>query len=62
MNEPLETEFLTLDDVPGPSDEQARQLGEVTRLSLPVQESSIRFEEAMDYVFQKNSELYGRLA
>jgi len=63
MNEPLETDALVLDDVLGPTDEQARQLTEeATRLVLPVQEPPARFEEAMGYVFQKNSELYRRLA
>ena len=62
------------------TDEQAQQLAEeAERLSLPVQEWTVRrlfapakdtggppadvsFEEAMEYVFQKNSELYRRLA
>jgi hypothetical protein len=63
MNEPLETDSPVLDDVLGLTDEKARQLTEeATRLDLPVQEPPARFEEAMEYVFQKNSELYRRLA
>ena len=63
MNEPLETDAPVPDDVLEPTDEQAQQLGkEATRLDLPEQEPPARFEEAMNYVFQKNSELYRRLA
>ena len=47
------------------TDEQARQPEDeeqATRLRLTVQEQATSFEQAMAYVFQKNSELYGRLA
>ncbi len=63
MNETSTNEALDPDDVLDLSDEQARQPEEqATRLELTVQEQAASFELAMAYVFQKNSELYGRLA
>ena len=65
MNEPLETKAFSPDDILGLTDEQARQPEDeeqATRLRLTVQEQATSFEQAMAYVFQKNSELYGRLA
>ena len=57
----MEDEVIAAKDVLGPTDEQARQPAAVI-LELPVEEPPASFEEAMDYVFEKNSELYGRLA
>ena len=63
MSEPLKTVFHTSDEMLKPTNEQARQqIAETTHLPLPVEEPPVSFERAMGYVFQKNSELYERLA
>ena len=62
MNEPLEIKAFSPDDILGLTDEQARQPEDeeqATCLRLTVQEPPASFEQAMDDVFQKNSELYG---